>query len=396
MKEFRPETQLNDTLTSLPPSGIRRLFDIASKIDGVISLGIGEPDFITPWHIRNAGIRSLEKGKTQYTANSGLAELRREVTVYMKRRFGLEYTEKNVLITVGGSEAIDLAMRAFIKPGDEVIVPQPSFVCYGPLAKLCGAKPVYIQLKEEDGFKLTPAALKAAITEKTKLLVLPFPNNPTGSTLTGAELEAIAEVIRDTKIIVLSDEIYAELTYTGQRHRSIASLPGMKERTVIVSGFSKAYAMTGWRLGYALAPEHVCAALTKLHQYAIMCAPTASQYAAIEALSAGDEDIEEMRREYNYRRRLIVKGFNDLGLKCTEPEGALYCFPNITSSGLGSEDFCEQLLSEEKIALVPGNAFGESGEGFVRASYAYSADHIKKALEGVARFLEKRKGANRL
>ena len=389
MTEFRPETRLNDILTSLPPSGIRRLFDIASTMEGVISLGIGEPDFITPWHIRNAGIRSLEKGRTQYTANSGLKELRREAAVYMKRRFGLDYTEKNVLITVGGSEAIDLSMRAFIKPGDEVIVPQPSFVCYGPLARLCGATPVYIDLKEEDGFKLTAKALKAAITEKTKLLVLPFPNNPTGSILTRKELEEIADVLKGTDVVVISDEIYAELTYTEERHTSIAAIPGMKERTVIVSGFSKAYAMTGWRLGYAMAPEPVCAALTKLHQYAIMCAPTASQYAAIEALSQGDGDIEEMRREYNYRRRLIVKGFNDLGLRCTEPEGAFYCFPNISSTGLSSDEFCEKLLSTEKIALVPGNAFGASGEGFVRASYAYSADHIKKALDGVKRFLDR-------
>ena len=389
MTEFRPETQLNDVLTSLPPSGIRRLFDIASTMEGVISLGIGEPDFITPWHIRNAGIRSLEKGRTQYTANSGLKELRREAALYMKRRFGLDYSEKNVLITVGGSEAIDLSMRAFIKPGDEVIVPQPSFVCYGPLARMCGATPVYIDLKEEDGFKLTAKALKAAITGKTKLLVLPFPNNPTGSVLSRKELEEIAAVLNGTDIVVISDEIYAELTYTEERHTSIASIPGMKDRTVIVSGFSKAYAMTGWRLGYAMAPEPVCAALTKLHQYAIMCAPTASQYAAIEALSQGDGDIEEMRREYNYRRRLIVKGFNDLGLRCTEPEGAFYCFPNISSTGMTSDEFCEKLLSTEKIALVPGNAFGASGEGFVRASYAYSADHIKKALEGVKRFLER-------
>lgn len=388
MTEFKAENYLNDVLTSLPPSGIRKLFDIASTMDGVISLGIGEPDFITPWHIRNAGIRSLEKGRTQYTANSGLAELRRETAVYLKRRFGLEYTEKNVLITVGGSEAIDLAMRAFIKPGDEVIVPVPSFVCYGPLAALSGGVPVYIDLREKDGFKLDPEALKKAITPKTKLLVLPFPNNPTGSILTREELEQIAEVISGTDIIVLSDEIYAELTYTDKRHASIASVEGMKERTVIVSGFSKAYAMTGWRLGYAVSPEPVNKMLTKLHQYAIMCAPTASQYAAIEALSEGDGDIEDMRKEYNYRRRLIVKGFNDLGLSCTEPEGAFYCFPNITSTGLSSDEFCRRLLSEEKVALVPGNAFGRPGEGFVRASYAYSAEHIKKALEGIGRFLK--------
>ena len=385
----RPEEQLNTVLTSLPPSGIRKLFDIASTMEGVVSLGIGEPDFITPWHIRNAGIRSLEKGKTQYTANAGLAELRKAVAAYLKRRFGLEYTEKNVLITVGGSEAIDVAMRAFIRPGDEVIVPQPSFVCYGPLAAMAGATPVYVDLDRDNGFKLTPEALKAAITDRTKLLVLPFPNNPTGSILKESELRAIADVIRDTDVIVLADEIYAELTYTDKRHVSIASIEGMKERTVIVSGFSKAYAMTGWRLGYAVSPEPVNAVLTKLHQYAIMCAPTMSQYAALEALNEGDGDIEDMRREYNYRRKLIVKGFNDLGLKCFEPEGAFYCFPDISSTGLSSDDFCQKLLQEEKVALVPGGAFGSSGEGFVRASYAYSAEHIKTALERVGRFLKK-------
>lgn len=389
MKNKRVEDQLNSVLTSLPPSGIRKLFDIASTMEGVVSLGIGEPDFITPWHIRNAGIRSLEKGRTQYTANAGLKELRAEVAVYLKRRFGLDYTEKNILITVGGSEAIDLAMRAFITPGDEVIVPQPSFVCYGPLAALAGAKPVYIDLQEKNGFKLTPDALKKAITDKTKIIVLPFPNNPTGSILSESELEAIADIIRDTDIIVLADEIYAELTYTDKKHTSIASIESMKERTVIVSGFSKAYAMTGWRLGYAVSPEPVNAVLTKLHQYAIMCAPTTSQYAAIEALKEGDNDIEDMRKEYNYRRKLIVNGFNSLGLECIEPEGAFYCFPKISSTGLSSEEFCEKLLREEKVALVPGNAFGCSGEGFVRASYAYSAEHIKTALERIGSFLRK-------
>ena len=388
MKPFDPKAQLNDVLTSLPPSGIRKLFDIAAGMDGVISLGIGEPDFITPWHIRNAGIHSLEKGRTQYTANAGLKELRAETARYLRRRFGLEYGPENILITVGGSEAIDLTMRAFIRPGDEVIVPQPSFVCYGPLAALAGARPVYVELKPEDGFKLTPDALKAALTPRTKLLVLPFPNNPTGSIMTAAELEAIAEVLRGTDVMVLSDEIYGELTYTEARHVSIASLPGMKERTVIVGGFSKAYAMTGWRLGYAVSPVEVNAALTKLHQYAIMCAPTTSQYAALEALSAGDNDIEEMKREYNYRRRFIVKGFNDLGLNCVMPDGAFYCFPDISSTGLCSDEFCRRLLEEQKIALVPGNAFGRSGEGHVRVSYAYSIEHIKLALAGIQKFLD--------
>lgn len=389
--EFRPEDMLNPTLKALPPSGIRKLFDIAATMDGVISLGIGEPDFVTPWHIRNAGIHSLEKGKTQYSANAGLKDLRAAVAAYMKRRFNLSYhPEKGVLITVGGSEAIDLSMRAFIVPGDEVIVPIPSFVCYGPLAELAGAKPVYIDLKEEDNFKLTPEALKAAITPKTKLLILPFPNNPTGAIMTRSDLEAIADVLRGTDIIVISDEIYAELNYAPTRHVSIAEIDGMFERTVIVSGFSKAYAMTGWRLGYACGAPEVIKILTKLHQYAIMCAPTVSQYAAIEAMENGDADIEEMRREYNYRRRIVVKGFNDLGLHCFEPEGAFYCFPCIRSTGMTSEEFCTALLNEQKVAVVPGGAFGSCGEGYIRVSYAYSVNHIKKALEAIGRFLESR------
>lgn len=381
---------LNTTLTELPPSGIRKLFDIAATMDDVISLGIGEPDFPTPWHIRNVAINTLEKSRTKYTANAGLMELRQEISNYLKRRFNLEYqADKQILITVGGSEAIDLAMRAFIKPGDEVIVPLPSFVCYGPLAAMCGAKVVNINMRVEDNFKLTPELLKSAITDKTKLLVLPFPNNPTGSIMEKSDLEAIAEVLRGTDIVVISDEIYSELNYTDTRHVSIAEIPGMKERTILINGFSKTYSMTGWRLGYVCAEPEVTAQLTKLHQYAIMCAPTTSQFAAIEAIRNGDEDVRLMREEYNYRRKFIVNGFNKLGLTCFEPLGAFYCFPCIKSTGMSSEDFCNNLLKEEKVAIVPGGAFGESGEGFVRVSYAYSIDHIKKALDAIGRFLER-------
>lgn len=381
---------LNTTLTELPPSGIRKLFDIAATMDDVISLGIGEPDFPTPWHIRNVAINTLEKSRTKYTANAGLMDLRQEISNYLKRRFNLEYqADKQILITVGGSEAIDLAMRAFIKPGDEVIVPLPSFVCYGPLAAMCGAKVVNINMRVEDNFKLTPELLKSAITDKTKLLVLPFPNNPTGSIMEKSDLEAIAEVLRGTDIVVISDEIYSELNYTDTRHVSIAEIPGMKERTILINGFSKTYSMTGWRLGYVCAEPEVTAQLTKLHQYAIMCAPTTSQFAAIEAIRNGDEDVRLMREEYNYRRKFIVNGFNKLGLTCFEPLGAFYCFPCIKSTGMSSEDFCNNLLKEEKVAIVPGGAFGESGEGFVRVSYAYSIDHIKKALDAIGRFLER-------
>lgn len=386
---FTLSSLLNPELVALPPSGIRKLFDIAATMDDVISLGIGEPDFVTPWHIRNSGIHSLEKGHTQYTSNAGLIQLRREVSRYMKRRFNLEYDgDTGVVITVGGSEAIDLCMRAFICPGDEVIVPLPSFVCYGPLAKLAGGTPVYIDMKAEDHFKLTPEALKAAITPKTKLLVLPFPNNPTGSVMTKEELTAIAQVLKDTNIVVISDEIYAELNYGDTRHVSIAEIPGMKERTIIVSGFSKAYAMTGWRLGYACGDPEVISYLTKLHQYAIMCAPTMSQYAAVEALQNGDNDIEIMRKEYNYRRRFIVDGFNQLGLTCFEPLGAFYCFPSIQKTGMSSEEFCSKLLIEQKVAVVPGTAFGACGEGFIRVSYAYSIEHIKEALKAIGAFLK--------
>ena len=379
----------NQTLTELPPSGIRKLFDIAATMDDVISLGIGEPDFPTPWHVRNAAIQTLEKSRTKYTANAGMAELREEISAYLKRRFQLSYHPgREILVTVGGSEAIDLAMRTFIRPGDEVIVPLPSFVCYGPLAALCGAKVVTIDMRAEDHFKLTPELLKNAITARTKLLVLPFPNNPTGSILEREELEALAAVLRETDIMVISDEIYSELTYTGRRHTSIAELPGMKERTILVNGFSKTYSMTGWRLGYACAEPEVIANMTKLHQYAIMCAPTTSQFAAIEALRNGDDDVSAMRQEYDSRRTFIVNGFNKLGLTCFEPLGAFYCFPSIQSTGLSSERFCDELLRREKVAIVPGCAFGQSGEGFVRVSYAYSIDHIKKALSAISRFLE--------
>ena len=354
----------NHTLTELPPSGIRKLFDIAATMDDVISLGIGEPDFPTPWHVRNAAIQTLEKSRTKYTANAGMAELREEISAYLKRRFQLSYHPgREILVTVGGSEAIDLAMRTFIRPGDEVIVPLPSFVCYGPLAALCGAKVVTVDMCAEDRFKLTPELLKNAITARTKLLVLPFPNNPTGSILEREELEALAAVLRETDIMVISDEIYSELTYTGRRHTSIAELPGMKERTILVNGFSKTYSMTGWRLGYACAEPEVIANMTKLHQYAIMCAPTTSQFAAIEALRNGDDDVSAMRQEYDYRRKFIVNGFNKLGLTCFEPLGAFYCFPSIQSTGLSSERFCDELLRREKVAIVPGCAFGQSGGG---------------------------------
>lgn len=386
------ENLFNTTLSSLPPSGIRKLFDIAATMEDVISLGIGEPDFPTPWHVRNTAIQTLEKGRTKYTSNAGMIELRREISNYLDRRFNLNYRPENqILITVGGSEAIDIAMRTFIRPGDEVIVPLPSFVCYGPLAAMCGANVININMRSEDNFKLTPELLKAAITDKTKILVLPFPNNPTGSVMEKEDLEAIAEILRDTNIIVISDEIYSELNYTDSRHISIAEIPGMKERTIIVNGFSKTYSMTGWRLGYACAEPEIIAQMTKLHQYAIMCAPTTSQFAATEALRNGDSDVQAMREEYNYRRKYIVNGFNKLGLTCFEPKGAFYCFPCIKSTGMTSDEFCSKLLKTEKVAIVPGNAFGQSGEGFVRISYAYSIEHIKKALEAIGRFVESNK-----
>ncbi|MEG6572315.1 aminotransferase class I/II-fold pyridoxal phosphate-dependent enzyme [[Clostridium] cellulosi] len=369
------------------PSGIRKFFDLVSEMDDVISLGVGEPDFATPWHIRSAGIYSLEKGKTWYTSNAGLSELREAISEYLDRRFNISYNAKNeVLITVGGSEAIDICIRSLVKPGDEVIIPQPCFVCYEPLVTLAGGTPVIIQTRAEDKFRLTPQQLKRAITPRTKLLILPFPNNPTGAVMRRSDLEAIAEVLRGTNIMILSDEIYAELTYNG-KHVSIASIDGMKERTILVSGFSKAYAMTGWRLGYACGPSPVIAAMHKVHQYAIMCAPTTSQYAAIEAMKNGDEDIERMVSEYDMRRRLLVNGLNKIGLDCFEPEGAFYVFPSIKRSGLSSEQFCEKLLFEKRLAVVPGTAFGDSGEGFVRISYSYSLNHLCEALKRLECFM---------
>ncbi|MBE7026278.1 MAG: aminotransferase class I/II-fold pyridoxal phosphate-dependent enzyme [Ruminococcaceae bacterium] len=383
---------LSPVVTNMPPSGIRKFFDIVNEMKGAISLGVGEPDFITPAHIREAGITSLENGHTYYTSNAGIVELRDEIAKYLKRRFDLSYDYKSeVLVSVGGSEAIDLALRALVSPGDEVLIPEPSFVCYKPDAQLAGGVPVPLETYEEDNFALRADVLKAAITDKTKALILPYPNNPTGGIMTREQLYEIAKVLEGTNIVVISDEIYAELTYGDNKHFSIAQIPSMHERTVIVSGFSKAYAMTGWRLGYACGNKDLIAAMTKIHQYAIMSAPTTSQYAAIEALRNGDEDIERMKKEYNRRRRFIVDGFRKMGLSCFEPLGAFYVFPCIKSTGFGSEEFCEKLLQEEKIAVVPGNAFGESGEGFVRCSYAYSVENIKEALERIERFVKRHK-----
>ncbi len=370
------------------PSGIRKFFDLAADMPHCISLGVGEPDFKTPWSIRDAGIRSLEQGKTKYTANAGIKELRAEICRYLDRRMDLEYKPEEVLVTVGGSEAIDMTIRALVAPGDEVIIPEPCFVCYEPITQLTGGVPVHIATKAEDEFRLTPEALRAAITPRTKLLILPFPNNPTGAVMDRKTLEGIAEVLRGTDIMVLSDEIYAELTYGLDRHVSIASLPGMKERTIVVNGFSKAYAMTGWRLGYAVGPQPVISVMTKIHQSCIMSAPTTSQYAAIVALRSCDDEIEIMRDEYNRRRRYVVKALNDMGLTCFEPRGAFYVFPCIKASGLTSEEFCERLLREQEVAIVPGDAFGASGEGFARISYAYSVDHLQTAMRRIRRFLE--------
>ncbi|MBQ7160946.1 MAG: aminotransferase class I/II-fold pyridoxal phosphate-dependent enzyme [Clostridia bacterium] len=379
---------LSENVQSLKPSGIRKFFDILDEMDDVVSLTVGQPDFVTPWHIREAGIESLEKGKTYYTSNSGLMELREEIAKYLERRFGLRYDPAHEIIsTIGGSEAIDLAIRALVDPGDEVIVTSPCFVCYEPDVVMAGGVPVTLNTREEDNFKLTPEALKAVITPRTKLLVLPFPNNPTGAIMTREELEGIAAVLRDTNIAVLSDEIYAELTY-GRKHVSIASIDGMRERTVVVNGFSKAYAMTGWRMGYLAAPRELCEQMLKLHQFQIMCSPTVGQYAAIEALRNGDDDIDYMKGEYNRRRVRIVKGLREMGLECFEPEGAFYVFPNIGGFGMTSDEFCERLLYDKHVAIVPGNAFGECGEGFARISYAYSVDHINVALEKMAEFIE--------
>ena len=380
---------LSRRAVAIKPSGIRKFFDIAAEMDDVISLGVGEPDFKTPWNIRRAGIESLERGHTWYTANSGLMQLREAACGYLKRRFTLEYDpKKELLITVGGSEAIDIAIRSLVEPGDEVLVVEPSFVCYTPITELTGGVPVPIATRAEDAFRLTPEQLKAAITPRTKLLILPFPNNPTGAVMRRAHLEAIAGVLRGTDIMVLSDEIYAELTYGDERHISFAEIDGMKERTILVQGFSKSYAMTGWRLGYAAGPAPVIKQMTKIHQFSIMCAPTTSQYAAVEALRNGDADIEEMRGQYDMRRRLLVDGLNRMGLDCFSPEGAFYVFPSIRSTGLSSSDFCMRLLEAERVAVVPGDAFGESGEGFVRISYSYSVNHLLEALKRIDRFLK--------
>ena len=384
------EKILNPTVTrDIKPSGIRKFFDIAASMEGVISLGVGEPDFPTPWHIRRAGIKSLEGSKTRYTSNSGLIELREEICKYISRRYNVDYApDGEVLVTVGGSEGIDAAIRALVAHGDEVIIPQPSFVCYEPIVRLAGGVPVIVNLKAENEFRLTAKELRAAITDKTKLLIFPFPSNPTGAIMEREDLEEIAEVLRGTDICVLSDEIYSELTYGGKRHVSIASIDGMRERTILVNGFSKSYSMTGWRMGYACAPAPIIAQMTKIHQFAIMSAPTTSQYAAIEALRNGDEDVEHMVGEYDMRRRLVVNGFNRIGMDCFEPKGAFYCFPSIKRTGMTSEEFCERLLLSKKVAVVPGSAFGECGEGFVRVSYCYSTEHIKEALARIEEFLK--------
>ena len=380
---------LADKVIDIKPSGIRKFFDIVSEMKDAISLGVGEPDFDTPWHIRDEGIYSLEKGRTFYTSNAGLKELRTEICNYIKRKQGISYDwQHEVLITVGGSEAIDIGLRAMINPGDEVLIPQPSYVSYEPCAILANAKPVIINLKAENQFRLTAGELEEAITDKTKILILPYPNNPTGAIMEQKDLEAIAEVILKHDIFVMSDEIYSELTYKG-KHVSIASLPGMKERTILINGFSKAYAMTGWRLGYACGPKEIIQQMTKIHQFAIMCAPTTSQYAAVDALKNGDEDIAQMRTAYNQRRRFLMNAFREMGLECFEPYGAFYVFPCIREFGMTSDEFANRFLEEEKVAAVPGTAFGECGEGYLRISYAYSLEKLKVAIGRLEHFVTK-------
>ncbi len=382
-----------DKAASLQPSGIRKFFDIVAEMEDVISLGVGEPDFDTPWHIRDEGIYSLEKGRTFYTSNSGLKELRMEIAAYLQRTQGLDYHYMSqIFVTVGGSEAIDLAMRAMINPGDEVLIPQPSYVSYEPCVVMADGKPVIIELKEENKFRLTPEELEAAITPKTKILVMPFPNNPTGAIMEREDLEKLVPIIRKHDLFVVSDEIYAELTYGGKRHVSIASLPGMQERTILINGFSKAYAMTGWRLGYACGPKEVIRQMVKIHQYCIMCAPTTSQYAAVEALRNGDEDVSRMRESYDERRRFVLHTLREMGLPCFEPEGAFYVFPCIKEFGLTSDEFATSLLKEEKVAIVPGTAFGTCGEGYLRISYAYSIESLKKALKRLENYVQKLRG----
>ncbi len=383
---------LNRTVLETKPSGIRKFFDIAEKMNNVISLGVGEPDFATPWHIRQAGIQSLEDKKTRYTANRGIAQLRNEISKYLLKRFNLDYDpDGDILVTVGGSEGIDCAVRAIVNPGDEVIIPQPSFVCYEPIVRLAGGVPVFIETVAENEFRLTADQLKKSITEKTKLLILPYPCNPTGAIMTADDLEGIAAVLRDTNIFILSDEIYCELTYGGN-HVSIASIDGMKERTVLIGGFSKSYSMTGWRMGYACADAEIMKQMVKIHQFAIMSAPTTSQYAAVEAIKNGDEDVTRMRNQYDARRRLMVNGFNKIGLTCFEPKGAFYAFPCIKSTGLSSDEFCEQLLKRYNVAVIPGSAFGECGDGYIRASYCYSVEHIEEALRRIELFINELKG----
>lgn len=380
---------LSPVVQEVKPSGIRKFFDIANTMKDVISLGVGEPDFPTPWEIRKAGILSLEAGKTRYTANRGLEQLREEISHWMERKYGLSYDPSDeILVTVGGSEAIDGTIRAVVCPGDEVIIPQPSYVCYEPLVRLSGGIPVILETTAEHDFRVTSEMLRGALTDRTKLLILPYPCNPTGGIMERADLEALAEVLRGTDVLVLSDEIYSELTFGGRRHVSPAAVEGMKERTVVVNGFSKTFSMTGWRMGFACGPAGLMEQITKIHQFAIMCAPTTAQYAAVEALRHGDDAVKAMKEEYDMRRRLIVAGFNRLGLSCREPMGAFYAFPCIRSTGLTSEEFCERLLYAERVAVVPGTAFGQGGEGFIRASYCYSTDHIKEALRRIGRFLD--------
>ena len=380
---------LNPSVVEIKPSGIRKFFDIVQEMKGAISLGVGEPDFATPWHIREEGIYALEKARTHYTSNAGLVELRNEINTYLTRRYGVSYDPKHeILVTVGGSEAIDLAIRAMVCPGEEVIIPQPCYVSYEPCVILTQGVPVTIPLQEKNEFRLTAQELRDAITEKTKLLVLPFPNNPTGAIMTKEDLEAIAEVCIEKDIYVVSDEIYSELTY-GTKHVSVASIPGMRERTILINGFSKGHAMTGWRLGYACGPEEIIQQMTKIHQFAIMCAPTTSQYAAVDALKNGDEDVAMMRDAYDKRRRYVLHELRDMGLTCFEPYGAFYVFPCIKEFGMSSEDFATKLLQEEKVAIVPGTAFGDSGEGFLRISYAYSLENLKEALGRLRRFVTK-------
>lgn len=385
---------LNKTVTEIKPSGIRKFFDIVSEMKDAISLGVGEPDFDTPWHIREEGIYSLEKGRTFYTSNAGLAELKEEICHYLKRRFHLEYNPaKETLVTIGGSEAIDIGLRAMLDPGDEVLIPQPSYVSYLPCVMLAGGVPVVIELKAENEFRLTKEEVLDAVTEKTKVLIMPFPNNPTGSIMTREDLQEIVDVVIERDLFVISDEIYSELTY-GDNHVSIAEFPGMKERTIVINGFSKSYAMTGWRLGYAAGPESIIAQMIKIHQFAIMCAPTTSQYAAVEALKNGDDDVAMMREEYDKRRRYVVNALREMGLACFEPRGAFYVFPDIRNTGMTSDEFANRLLAEEKVAVVPGTAFGDCGEGFLRISYAYSIENLKIALGRMEHFVKKHKCGN--